>query len=138
MEVKFYALAEALGLVTDLRSQPGDETWQVSAKADDVFFWLGVGVTMLLFAAAFALGAAGRRHWLRPVIVVLALYALTLAVGIGPYIKFYPTGGSFFDFSVLEHILEGIGMGLRALMVWFCGKIGQKLRDRRKKETISC
>lgn len=138
MEVRFYAIAEALGLLTDLRELPGDETWQVSVKADEVFFWLGFGVTLILFAAAFALGMAGKRHWLRPVVVILAIYALTLAVGIGPYVKFYPTGGSFIDLSVIEHILEGILMGLRALVVWLCGKLGQKLRLHTKKEAPSC
>ena len=56
MELKWYWPAERLGLVKDLRDLYDDgTTWQVSARADDVFAWIFFALALLLLLAVFLL-----------------------------------------------------------------------------------
>lgn len=65
-------------------------------------------------------------------IAVLMIYAVLLAVGIGPYIEFYPQTGGFLDLSVLAHIMDGIFFAFLALMLFLGGKAGNRLGQRNK------
>ena len=63
--------------------------------------------------------------------IILLVYAVLLAVGIGPYIEFYPQGAGFLDFSTLEYIIDGIYVGILALMLFLGGKVDTWMDKRR-------
>lgn len=132
MEIKWYWLAMRLGLVEDLSAVSANgETWAVSAKADEVFLAMRLGIFLLLLLGGFALGRfCASRTPMRIGVGILLTYALTLAVGIGPYIEFYPTGGGFFDLSVLEHILSGILCAAAACLFSLSGRLGRRIRTK--------
>lgn len=134
MELKWYWLAEQLDLVknTSHLYNDGHIYYEVSAKADEFFSML----TLSCIPAFFLLGlliqciAVKRKHdklgrgIIRGVMGVLLVYAVFLAVGIGPYIIWYPQDGGFIDLSTLEHVLEGVYCALLALMLWLGGRLG--------------
>jgi len=134
VELKWYWPAERLGLVKDLRDLYDDgTTWQVSARADEVFAWIFFVLALSLLLAVFLLRFFGVRKDRDPLCrrvqriltVLLLIRAILVAVGVGPYVQFYPTGGGFIDLSVLEHILAGILWALLALAVFLFGKLGR-------------
>ena len=134
MEIKWYWPAEQLGLVQDLRELCDDgTTWQVSARAGEVFFGIHLTLVLLLLAGIFFLrffstsGKAEKRaHTVQRVLIaVLLIRAVLVMAGIGPYFQFYPTGGGFFDLTLLEHILSGILWGFLALAVFLVGTLGR-------------
>ena len=142
MEIKWYWLAIRLGLVEDLSgiSSTG-ETRSVSADTDEVFLAIRLGLLILLLGLGFALGRfCASRAPIHIGVGVLLTYALLQAVGFGPYVQFYPTGGGFFDLSVLEHILAGIFCALVALFFHLSGRLGRRIRTKhhKSKEESSC
>lgn len=65
-------------------------------------------------------------------VILLLIYALLLAAGVGPYLKLYPRGGSFLSFDTLDHILRGIYCSLLALaLFWGAGWAEEKSKTRR-------
>ncbi len=141
MEIKWYGLAELLGLVENISAQFNDGAthYKVQSETGTVFFWLHMALLLLLFATGFFLQhTAIKRNnntckTLSLVLIgLLCLYAFTSVVGIGPYISFYPQGGSFIDFDILEHILQGIFILLYALCVFLGGKLAGKFKRRTK------
>jgi len=137
MELKWYWLAEQMGLVTNISAQYNDGFihYQVSARTGDVFFTLFLALIPTLFLLGcllrFLLVRRGHdragRILSRGGVCILLLYAVLLASGIGPYVQFYPQGSGFLDLSVLEHILSSLYCALLAL-VWFLGsRLGQYL-----------
>lgn len=136
MEIKWYGLAETLGLVEDIayRYNDGYTHYRVSARADEVFSALTFSLIPLLFLAGFLLRRFGGRKCAKAVrvgVILLLVYAVLLAVGIGPYIQLYPRSGGFLDFSTLEHIIEGIYCALLALCLQLGGKLGLRLNTRK-------
>ncbi len=117
MEIKWYWLAEQLGLVQDVSALYDDGTrYVVSSEVGDVFFWLRAALVPLLFLLGFALCVRiASPAPLRVGVGILLTYTVLLAVGVGPYVKFYPQGSGFLDLSTLEHILSGIGCAALAL-----------------------
>ena len=142
MEIKWYWLAEQLNLVKDTSYQynDGHTYYEVSAKADEFFTMLTLSFIpalfllgfLILLIATFRKRAGLGRSVIRTIMVVLLVYAVFLAVGIGPYIKWYPQGSGFLDFSTLEHAIEGVYCGLLALVLWLGGRLGG-LAARKKK-----
>lgn len=134
MEVKWYWPMELLGLVEDISGEYNDgwTHYQVSGMCDTVMKYLIWG----LIPAMFLLGFLAQRLmdrtgqnilgvWLvRGGVILLLVYALFLAVGVGPYIKLYPRGGGFLSFDTLDHILRGIYCALLALAFFLGGKLG--------------
>ena len=92
MEIKWYWLAERMGLVRDVSALYDDgTTYQVSAKADEIFGAIELALIPLLFLLGFALCFfSSSRAPLRVGVGLLLGYALLLAVGMGPYVEFYP------------------------------------------------
>ncbi len=130
MEIKWYGLAKLLGLVEDISSQYNDGYihHSVSSKTGDVFTALTLSLIPLLFLAGFLLGRRkdrGQRP-LRIAIILLLVYAVLLAVGVGPYIQFYPQSVGFIDLSALEHIVDGIYTALLALCLYLGGRLGHR------------
>lgn len=139
MEIKWYWPAEQMGLVKDVSALYDDGTsYQVSARADEIFGAIGLSLIPLLFLIGFALCffCTGRTP-LRVGVGLLLSYALLLAVGVGPYVEFYPRGGSFFDLDVLEHILEGIGCALLALVFSLGGRLGRRAQRKKRERNNS-
>ena len=145
MELKWYWPAERLGLVKDLRDLSDDgTTWQVSARADEVFAWIFFVLALSLVLAVFLLRFFGARKNKDPLCrrvqriltALILLRAILVAVGVGPYVQFYPIGGGFIDLSVLEHILSGILWALLALAVFLFGKLGHFLGVRAKNPAL--
>ena len=144
MEIKWYWLAEQLNLVRDVRHLYNDGTaYEVSLKAGDVFMALTLSLIPILFLAGFLIRFLSARRGREGVgknivlvgIAVLMIYAVLLAVGIGPYIKFYPQSGGFIDLSFIEHIIEGIYCAFLALLLFLGGKSGNRL-GRRTSEKV--
>jgi len=143
MEVKFYWLFEQLGLVTPLIPEyaNGYATYRVSAMAGEVWLYMLLSLLPVLFfsalllrRAAFGKGWQDRaRRWVRNASLCLLLYAALLAVGVGPYVSFYPHGGSFIDLSALEHLCSGVVCALLSLLVFLGGRCGHALGRRRAK-----
>ena len=140
MELEWYWPAKQLGLVKDRSEQYGDGSryLQVSSKTGDIFMIL----LLLLIPLCFMLGFLFRwilvkkkKDALAKKIVwgiagAMFVYAILLAVGIGPYIKFYPKGSGFLDLSVIEHIIEGIYCGGLGAILLLGGKTGAKIAAR--------
>lgn len=133
MEIKWYWLAEQLGLVEDVSALYNDgTTYRVSARTDEIFNAMRLALVPLLFLAGFALCFFCAAHApLRIGVGFLLTYAVLLAVGIGPYVQFYPSGGGFIDLSALEHLFSGIGCAALALVFWLGGRLGRRMRRRR-------
>lgn len=135
MEIKWYWLAEQLDLVknTSHLYNDGHIYYEVSAKADEIFSMLALSGIPLLFLLGLMvqLIASLSRHdrlgrnIIRIIAGVLMVYAVLLAVGIGPYITWYPQGGGFIDLSVLEHVIQGVYCAVLALMMWLGGRVGR-------------
>ena len=115
MEVKWYLPAKLLGLVEDISYQYNDGYTHhiVSARTGDVFLTFFLALIPILFLTGF-----------------LLLYALTSAVGLGPYIQFYPQSAGFLDLSLLEHIVQGLYCALLALSLFLGGKLAARLSRR--------
>jgi len=134
MEWKWYWFAEGLGLVERMNNQFGEQ-WQISAKTDEVFFWLGVGLFVFWFllgcvATVVAIRKEREALWnkvSRVIVGCFLIYGICLAVGIGPYIKWYPQGSGFIDFTLLEHMINAVRMVLLAGCFLLGKRIGRKL-----------
>lgn len=135
MKIKWYWLAEQLGLVTDLTAQYNDGAihYRVSAQAGEVFSALLLSLIPLLFllglALCFFLHRSGRELLARRVIecftLSLVLYAFLLAFGAAPYLQFYPQSGGFISFDMLENVLRGLYAAVLALSLFLGGKTGR-------------
>ena len=127
MTIKWYWPAEMLGLVKNISHEynDGGTYWSVAGNTGDVFLTLMLSMFGVMFFAGFLLHFIYRvkQNALRGEKIVfsamidLLVYAILLAVGIGPYIQFYPQSAGFLDFSTIEHIIDGIYVGLLALML---------------------
>ena len=133
MNIKWYAPAKWLGLMEDLTHQYNDgyTHYTVSVKANDVFAYLTLSLLPILFLAGFLIGRKCSADTSKPLlgsgIVLLLVYSVLLAVGIGPYIQLYPQSSGFLDFSVLEHIVDGIYCALLALSLYLGGRLGKRI-----------
>ena len=135
MKIKWYALAEWLGLMEDLSAGNGSTLYTVSAKADDFFETAFFSLIPLLFLSGFLLNFLLCRRGRLPRAVVLTrwgigallVYAVLLAVGVGPYIQFYPQGTGFIDLSALEHALSGLYCAFLALLFFVGSRLGRRL-----------
>ncbi len=125
INIKWYWPMELLGLVEDVSEKYNDgTTYIVSSKCGDVFMWMLVG--FVLFCVVCGMIMTAIKKDLKAVKIfstILILYAVFLAVGIGPYIQLYPQGAGFIDFSAIEHIIDGVYMLFCALMAYLGGKI---------------
>ena len=127
MTIKWYWPAEMLGLVKNISHEynDGGTYWSVAGNTGDVFLTLMLSMFGVMFFAGFLLHFIYRvkQNALRgekivfSAMIVLLVYAILLAVGVGPYIQFYPQSAGFLDFSTIEHIIDGIYVGLLALML---------------------
>ena len=135
MKIKWYVLAEWLGLMEDLSAGNGSTLYTVSAKADDFFEAAFLSLIPLLFFVGFLLNFLLCRRGRLPRAVtltrwgvgVLLVYAVLLAVGVGPYIQFYPQGTGFIDLSALEHALSGLYCAFLALLFFVGSRLGRRL-----------
>ena len=135
MEIKWYWPMELLGLVKDVSGEYNDgwTHYQVSRMCDTVMRYLILGLIPAMLLLGFFIrklaGRAGQNVlgvWLvRGGVILLLIYALLLAAGVGPYIKLYPRGGSFLSFDTLDHILRGIYCALLALALFLGGRVGR-------------
>ena len=137
MRIKWYWPAEQLGLVKDLTTQYNDGSihYQVSARADEVFFTLFLSLIPLLFfwelLLCFPLHRSkqdllARRLTVFPALTLLC-YGLLLSFGIAPYIQFYPKGSGFFSLDTLENIIRGLYCALLSFSLFLGGKAGRFL-----------
>ena len=127
MTIKWYWPAEMLGVVKNISHEynDGGTYWSVAGNTGDVFLTLMLSMFGVMFFAGFLLHFIYRvkQNALRgekivfSAMIVLLVYAILLAVGVGPYIQFYPQSAGFLDFSTIEHIIDGIYVGLLALML---------------------
>ena len=132
MTIKWYWPAEMLGLVKNISHEynDGGTYWSVAGNTGDVFLTLVLSMFGVMFFAGFLLHFIYRvkQNALRgekivfSAMIVLLVYAILLAVGVGPYIQFYPQSAGFLDFSTIEHIIDGIYVGLLALMLYLGSK----------------
>ena len=132
MTIKWYWPAEMLGLVKNISHEynDGGTYWSVAGNTGDVFLTLMLSMFAVMFFAGFLMHFIYRvkQNALRgekivfSAMIVLLVYAILLAVGIGPYIQFYPQSAGFLDFSTIEHIIDGIYVGLLALMLYLGSK----------------
>jgi hypothetical protein len=132
MTIKWYWPAEMLGLVKNISHEynDGGTYWSVAGNTGDVFLTLMLSMFGVMFFAGFLLHFIYRvkQNALRgekivfSAMIVLLVYAILLAVGVGPYIQFYPQSAGFLDFSTVEHIIDGIYVGLLALMLYLGSK----------------
>ena len=132
MTIKWYWPAEMLGLVKNISHEYNDGGiyWSVAGNTGDVFLTLMLSMFGVMFFAGFLLHFIYRvkQNALRgekivfSAMIVLLVYAILLAVGVGPYIQFYPQSAGFLDFSTIEHIIDGIYVGLLALMLYLGSK----------------
>ena len=132
MTIKWYWPAEMLGLVKNISHEynDGGTYWSVAGNTGDVFLTLMLSMFGVMFFAGFLLHFIYRvkQNALRgekivlSAMIVLLVYAILLAAGVGPYIQFYPQSAGFLDFSTIEHIIDGIYVGLLALMLYLGSK----------------
>lgn len=132
MTIKWYWPAEMLGLVKNISHEynDGGTYWSVAGNTGDVFLTLMLSMFGVMFFAGFLLHFIYRvkQNALRgekivfSAMIVLLVYAILLAVGVGPYIQFYPQSAGFLDFSTIEHIIDGIYVGFLALMLYLGSK----------------
>lgn len=136
MTIKWYWPMELFGLVKDVSGEYNDgwTHYQVSRMCDTVMKYLILGLIPAILLVGFLIrrltGRAGQKAlgvWLvRGGVIVLLIYALLLAAGVGPYIKLYPKGGGFLSFDTLDHILQGIYCALLALALFLGGRLGRR------------
>lgn len=133
MELKWYGLAQFLGLVEDIAYQYNDgyTHYRVSARTGDVFAALTFSLLPILFVTGLLIRwkcdpIRGKRL-VKIGVTMLLVYAVLLAVGIGPYIELYPQSGGFLDFSTPEHIIDGVYCAILALALHLGGRLGGKL-----------
>lgn len=142
MEIKWYWLAEKLGLIKNVTAEYADGSiyYEVAVKDAERFFailtWSKIPFFFLLGLITCLVAVRKNRQnagktVLRCGIVVLLVYAVLLAVGIGPYFEFYPRGGGFIDLSVLEHIVQGVYYAVLALCLFLGGRLGRFLGKRK-------
>ena len=140
MTIKWYWPAEMLGLVKNISHEynDGGTYWSVAGNTGDVFLTLMLSMFGVMFFAGFLLHFIYRvkQNALRgekivfSAMIVLLVYAILLAVGIGPYIQFYPQSAGFLDFSTIEHIIDGIYVGLLALMLYLGSKADRLMSEK--------
>ncbi len=140
MEIEWYWLAKQMGYVRDVSEQYSDGArhLEVSAKVDDIFMILFLSLIPLCFILGFLLRwilGKKKKDTLAKKLVwsiagILFAYAVLIAVGVGPYIKFYPKGSGFLDLSVIEHIIKGIYCGGLGAILLLGGKTGAKIAAR--------
>ena len=136
MEIKWYWPMELLGLVKDVSGEYNDgwTHYQVSRMCDTVMkclIWGAIPAMLLLgFLVRRVAARTGRDTlgiWLvRVSVILLLVYALLLAVGVGPYLKLYPKGGGFLSFDTLENVLRGVYCALLALALFLGGRLGRR------------
>lgn len=132
MEIKWYGLAQLLGLVEDIAYQYNDgyTHYTVSARTGDVFAALLFSLLPVLFLLGFLIrrkcSPDKGKKIMRILVTFLLIYAILLAVGIGPYVQFYPQSAGFLDFSTLEHIIDGIYCAILALTLCLGGRLGSR------------
>ena len=141
MEWEWYWLAEALGLSEDI-SVPGsgEISYSVSARANEIFALLSLNAAVCAVIGLFLAGFFIRRHackagdpdggrlCLTVGGVILLMIGLFQAVGVGPYIEWYPGQHSvgFIDLSVIGHIITGIFYAILALILHLGGRLGRR------------
>ena len=130
VELKWYAPARWLGLVKDISHEYNDgfTHYTVSAQTGDIFAYLTLSLLPLLFVIGLLMGLRQKERAIRMGVILLLIYAVLLAVGIGPYIELYPQGSGFIDLSALEHFIEGIYTALLALSLYLGGRLGRKCK----------
>ena len=128
MNIKWYAPAKWLGLVKDISHTYNDgyTHYTVSAQTGDIFAYLTLSLLPLLFVIGVLMGFRRKERAIRMGVILLLVYGLLLAVGIGPYIELYPQGSGFIALSALEHFIEGIYTALLALSLYLGGRLGRK------------
>lgn len=147
MTIKWYVLAEMLGLVKKISGEYNDGSvhWSVAANTGEIFFTLHLMLIPVLFFVGYLIHFVyrakqmpdkGEKMVLIATMIVLA-YAVSLAVGIGPYIQFYPQGGGFLDLHALEHMADGIYVGVLALMVFLGGKTDRWMSKNKEKNFLT-
>ena len=140
MIIKWYWPAEMLGLVKNISHEynDGGTYWSVAGNTGDVFLTLMLSMFGVMFFAGFLLHFIYRvkQNALRgekivfSAMIVLLVYAILLAVGVGPYIQFYPQSAGFLDFSTIEHIIDGIYVGLWAFMLYLGSKADRLMSEK--------
>lgn len=139
MKIKWYWLAEQLGLMEDLSVGNGDVLYRVSAKADDffeaAFFALIPFFLLTALLLSFLLCRKGHLSRARQIILfgvgVLLVYGILRATGVGPYIQFYPQSAGFIDLSPITNILSGFYCAFLALLWGLGGWLGRKLAHKK-------
>ena len=142
MTIKWYWPAQMLGLVKNISHEynDGGTYWSVAGNTDDVFLTLLLSMIGFMFFVGFLIHFFYRvkqipmrgEKFVLIAVIMLLVYAILLAVGIGPYIQFYPQSAGFLDFSTLEHIIDGVYVGILALMLFLGAFIDQKLSKKQK------
>lgn len=144
MTIKWYGLAELLGLVKNISHEynDGGTYWSVASNTGDVFLTILLSMIPVMFFIGYLLhfiyrskqNAQKGEKVVLGCTIMLLIYAVLLAVGVGPYIQFYPQGAGFLDFSTIEHIMDGIYVGILALMVFLGGKVDKRMSRRKTGE----
>ena len=142
MEIKWYWPAKMLGLIKDvsLEYNDGFEHISVSAKAGEVFFCFYIAVPFILFTAGFVIAFLNRkksiektvRKTFNAVIAIFLIYAFLLAVGVAPYLQFYPQGGGFINLTVFENIVRGLYVAISAFALWLGKTAGFRLNKNKE------
>ncbi len=142
MRIKWYWPAKMLGLVKDISHEYNDGAihTSVSAKTGDVFFCLYLALPVILFILGFIITFfihdKSKKSIIKKVfnflIIILLVYAVLLAVGIAPYLEFYPHGGGFIDLTVFENIVRGIYTAITAFALWLGKTAGSKLNKNKE------
>ena len=131
---KWYWPMEILGLVEDLSEVYNDgTTYSVSAKCGEVYGWMLCGFMVFSFVLGFAMRLLSKKEKMNSVkyiSIVYFLYAIFLAVGIGPYIELYPQGSGFIDLSAIENLFDGIYMALCGVLLILGGKIARWIKQK--------
>ena len=139
MRIKWYWPAKMLGLVKDISHEYNDGAihTSVSARAGDIFFCLHLALPVVLFIFGFIIAFLYRNRSVKKVfnalIIIMLVYAVLLAVGIAPYLEFYPRGGGFIDLTVFENIVRGIYTAITAFTLWLGKTAGFRLNKNKEK-----
>ena len=141
MTIKWYWPAEMLGLVKNISNEynDGGTYWSVAGNTDDVFLTLLLSMIGFMFFVGFLIHFVYRvkqspmrgEKCVLICVILLLVYAIMLAAGIGPYIQFYPQSAGFLDFSTLEHIIDGVYVAILALMLFLGSKTDQWLSKKK-------
>ena len=147
MKIKWYWLAEQMGLVSDLTAQYNDGAihYRVSAQADEVFAALFLSLIPFLFlfslVSCFLLCRMGRsdqgRYFSNIPAILLCVYGVLLSFGAAPYLQFYPQSSGFLSLDTLENIIRGLYCSLLAFSLFLGGKTGRFLAFHCTKRTES-